>query len=352
MHDHNKALEVFRNGTAIPATPLALTEDRKFDEATQRLLMRYYLNAGAGGIATAVHSTQFAIRDCGLFEPVISIVSEEVDKYEQSSGRSVIKVCGACGRIEQAVREAEIAKLYGFDAVLLSPGGLGDVDEAYMIERTKAVAKVLPVIGFYLQSACGGRVFSYDYWRQVADTDNVIGIKCASFNRYTTNEVVRAVCNSPRRDQISLYTGNDDNIVSDLVSTFTFQTESGVVSKGFVGGLLGHWCIWTKCAVELLQMAKEAKASGDYSRILALGPQITDMNEAAFDPKNGFKGCIPGIHEVLRRQGLMKNIYCLDEKEVLSVGQSEELTRVIASYPHLIDDDFIAANIETWKRQA
>lgn len=352
MHNHEKALEVFHSGTAIPATPLALTDDRKFDEATQRLLMRYYLNAGAGGIATAVHSTQFAIRDCGLFEPVISIVSEEVDRYEEATGRSVIKVCGACGRIEQAVREAQIAKAHGFDAVLLSPGGLKDVSEAYMVERTKAVAQVLPVIGFYLQSACGGRVFSYDYWRQVADTENVIGIKCASFNRYTTNEVVRAVCNSQRRDQISLYTGNDDNIVSDLVSTFRFQTSEGVVTKRFVGGLLGHWCIWTKCAVDLLQKAKKAILTGDYSEILALGPQITDMNEAAFDPKNGFKGCIPGIHEVLRRQGLMKNIHCLDENEVLSDGQAEELTRVIASYPHLIDDEFIAANIETWKRQA
>lgn len=351
MHDHEKALEAFRIGTAIPATPLSLDNERKFDENAQRLLMRYYLNAGSGGIATAVHSTQFAIRDCGLFERVISIVSDEVDRFEERTGKAIIKICGACGKIEQAVREAKIAKDNGFDAILLSPGGLDDMDESYMIERTRAVASVLPVIGFYLQSACGGRVFSYDYWCSVVNIPNVIGIKCASFNRYTTNEVVRAVCNSPRKDEIALYTGNDDNIVSDLVSEFRFKTPEGIVSKSFVGGLLGHWCIWTKKAVELFEKAKMAKKTGDYAELLALGPQITDMNQAVFDPKNGFRGCIPGIHEILRRQGLMKNILCLDENEVLSCGQSEEISRVIASYPHLVDDDFIAANIDNWKRQ-
>ena len=333
MHDHIGALRRFHEGTAIPATPLALTEERHFDEETQRRLMRYYLDAGAGGIATAVHSTQFAIRDYGLFEPVLTLVGEEIDRFEAKSGACVVKICGACGPTAQAVREAETARRLGYDAVLLSPGGLGSESEDYMADRTAAVSAVLPVIGFYLQTACGGRRFSTGYWRRVADTPGVIGVKCASFDRYGTIDVMRAVCESPRHDEIAMYTGNDDNIVSDFLSEFRF----GDVEKRFVGGLLGHWCVWTRAAVRLLAEIQEARRTGDFSRLREWGPQITDMNAAVFDPAHGFRGCIPGIHEVLRRQGLMKNILCLDPGEVLSPGQSEEITRVIRAYPHLTD---------------
>lgn len=351
MHNHEKALEVFKSGVVIPATPLALTDDRKFDEKTLRLLMKYYLNCGVGGIATAVHSTQFAIRQCGMFEPVISTVSEEVDKFEEETGKCIFKICAACGPVEQAVAEAITAKKYGYDAVLLSPGGLNDKSEDYLIERAEKVAEVLPVVGFYLQTAVGGRVFSYDYWCRMAAIDNVIGFKCASFNRYTTIDVLRAVANSDRCDEITMYTGNDDNIVFDLISDFVFKTKNGMKTMKFSGGLLGHWCLWSKKAVELLEKAKQARISGDYHELLAIGAQITDMNSAAFDTRHNFKGCIPGISEVLRRQGLMNNCLCLDPEEVLSEGQAEELDRVTASYPHLVDDDFIKANIEKWKSQ-
>lgn len=351
MHSHEKALQVFKSGVVIPATPLALTEDRKFDEKTLRLLMKYYLNCGVGGIATAVHSTQFEIRQFGMFEPVISTVSEEVDKFEEQTGKSIFKICASCGPTEQAVAEAETAKKYGYDAVLLSPGGLNDKSEDYLIERAKAVSAVLPVVGFYLQTAVGGRVFSYDFWCRMAAIENVIGFKCASFNRYTTVDVMRAVANSPRCNEITMYTGNDDNIISDLISDYVFNTANGKKTMSFAGGLLGHWCLWTKKAVELLDMVKESRKTGDYSKLLGLGAQITDMNSAAFDTRHNFKGCIPGISEVLRRQGLMNNCLCLNPQEVLSEGQAEELDRVTASYPHLVDDDFIKANIEKWKNQ-
>ncbi|MCF0238276.1 MAG: dihydrodipicolinate synthase family protein, partial [Sphaerochaetaceae bacterium] len=250
MHNHEKALEVFSKGTVIPATPLSITEDRKLDEKTLRLLMKYYLNCGVGGIATAVHSTQFEIRKYGMFEQVISIVSEEVDKFEEETGNSVFKICAACGPIKQAVSEAKTAKKHGYDAILLSPGGLNDRTEDYLLERVKAIAEVLPVVGFYLQTAVGGRVLSYDYWSKMAEIDNVIGFKCASFNRYTTIDVMRAVALSSRFDKITMYTGNDDNIVSDLITDFTFTSPNGNKTIMFKGGLLGHWCMWTKKAVE------------------------------------------------------------------------------------------------------
>lgn len=352
MHDHKKALELFHEGLVIPATPLALNEERRMDEESMRLLMRYYLAAGSGGIATAVHSTQFAIRDCGLFEPVISLVSQEIDRYEDRTGHTVMKICGACGDIQQAVKEAGIAKDNGYDAVLLSPGGLNDRSEEYLIKRTEEIASIIPVIGFYLQTAVGGRVFSYDYWSRIASIDGVIGIKCASFNRYTTFDVMRAVAYSPRRDNVTMYTGNDDNIVSDFLSEYSFTVEGKPYRKMFEGGLLGHFCVWTRKAVDLLAMIKEARKTGDYSHLLPLGPSITDMNAAVFDPKNGFAGCIPGINEVLRRQGLMKTNLCLDPEEALSPGQSEEITRVTESYPELVDDRFIMENIDKWRNQA
>ena len=261
MNRHTKALEILKAGTVIPATPLVLDENRSLDEKGQRLLMNYYLDCGVGGIATAVHTTQFEIRkpEYNLFEPILKIVSDEIDRYEKRTGKVIVKVAGVCGETEQAVREAELARDCGYDAVLLSPGGLNDKSEEYMIERTRTVAKVMPVIGFYLQTVCGGRQFTYSYWERVCATENVVAIKCASFNRYSTLDVVRAAVMSDRCDDITLYTGNDDNIVIDLLTKYRFEKDGKTVERGFDGGLLGHWSVWTKKAVELFERIKAEK---------------------------------------------------------------------------------------------
>lgn len=355
MDRHVRALDILKQGAVIPATPLALDERRKFDEKVQRLLIRYYLDCGVGGIATAVHTTQFEIRqpEVGLFEPVLKLVAEEIDAYEEKTGKTIVRIAGACGPVEQAVAEAKLAKQYGYDAVLLSPGGLNAFSERDLIERTKAVAEIMPVIGFYLQEAVGGRVFTYNYWEQVAAIDNVVAIKCASFNRYQTLDVVRAVACSPRREDITLYTGNDDNIVIDLLTKFEFRNELGdVVCKEFKGGLLGHWTLWTKKVVELFEQVTEAKKHDTIdASLLTIAAQITDANAAFFDPAHKFRGCIPGVHEVLRRQGLMKGTWCLNEEETMSQGQAEEITRVTNSYPWLCDDEFVKANLDKWFEQ-
>ncbi len=352
MTRHEIALKKLAEGTVIPATPLALDNDRKLNEKGLRLLMNYYLASGVGGIATAVHTTQFEIREpeVALFEPVLKIVSEEIDKFEKENDTVIIKVAGVCGPIEQAVKEATLAKDYGYDAVLLSPGGLNHMSEDYMIERTKAVAEIMPVIGFYLQTAVGGRVFTYNYWERLCAIDNVVAIKCASFNRYQTLDVVRAAALSPRSDEITLYTGNDDNIVIDLLTKYRFDKNGEKVVKCFEGGLLGHWTLWTHNVVNMLAKIKEEKKK-DYisAEMLTLAAEVTDVNSAFFDTAHGFAGCIPGVHEVLRRQGLMENILCLNPDEVLSEGQAEELDRVHKAYPHLNDDAFIKENIESWK---
>ena len=350
MNRHEKALEILKKGTVIPATPLVLDENRKIDEKGIRLLMKYYLNCGVGGIATAVHTTQFEIRkpEIALFDPILKIVSEEIDGFEKKNNKVIVKVAGVCGAAEQAVREAETAKKYGYDAVLLSPGGLNSLSEAELIERTARVAEIMPVIGFYLQTAVGGRVFSYDYWEKICATENVAAIKCASFNRYQTLDVVRAAAMSERSGEITLYTGNDDNIVIDLLTEYSFDKNGKTVKRGFDGGLLGHWSVWTKKAVEIFNRIKEEAVSKE---MLTLAAQVTDSNGAFFDTANNFSGCIPGLHEVLRRQGLMKNIYCLNPEETLSKGQAEEIDRVYRAYPHLNDDKFIADNIEAWKKE-
>ena len=353
MTRHEIALKKLHEGTVIPATPLALTKDRQLDEKGQRLLMTYYLNSGVGGIATAVHTTQFEIRkpEIALFEPILKLVSSEIDAYEKETGKVIVKVAGVCGPIEQAVAEAEIAKKYGYDAVLLSPGGLNHLSEDEMIERTKAVAEIMPVIGFYLQTAVGGRVFSYNYWERLCAIPNVVAIKCASFNRYTTLDVVRAAALSERSDEITLYTGNDDNIVIDLLTKYKFDRNGEVIEKGFDGGLLGHWSVWTQKVVEMFDMLKAEKEKERISaEIISLAASVTDANSAFFDTAHNFKGCIAGLHEVLRRQGLMQNILCLDPNETLSEGQAEEIDRVYKAYPYLSDDDFIAQNIDEWKR--
>ena len=353
MTRHVLALKKLQEGTVIPATPLALTKDRQLDEKGQRLLMNYYLHSGVGGIATAVHTTQFEIRkpEIALFEPLLKLVSSEIDAYEKKTGKVIVKVAGVCGPIEQAVAEAKLAKKYGYDAVLLSPGGLNTLSEDEMIERTKAVAEIMPVIGFYLQTAVGGCVFSYNYWERLCAIPNVVAIKCASFNRYTTLDVVRAAALSERSDEITLYTGNDDNIVIDLLTKYKFDRNGEVIEKCFEGGLLGHWSVWTQKVVEMFDMLKKEKEKERISaETISLAASVTDANSAFFDTAHNFKGCIAGLHEVLRRQGLMQNILCLDPNETLSKGQAEEIDRVYKAYPYLSDDDFIAQNIDEWKR--
>lgn len=342
-------LDILKNGTVIPATPLYLDKERKFSERGQRLLTRYYLEAGVGGIATCVHTTQFEIRnpEHNLFVPVLRTVSSEIDEYEKKTGKKIFKVCGVCGKKEQAVKEANLAREAGYDAVLLSPGGLNDLSEEEMLERTREVAKIIPVIGFYLQQAVGGRRFSYDYWRKMCEIEGVEAIKCASFNRYSTIDVVRAAAFADRK--VALYTGNDDNIISDLTAKFAFEKDGKIYTAHFCGGLLGHWSAWTKKVVEYFDAVKNQTM--DSEKMLCLAGQVTDANGALFDVINNFKGCIAGIHEILYRQGLMESINCLNPNETLSKGQSEEIDRVYKMYPHLNDDDFVRNNIESWKKE-
>ena len=351
MNRHEKALEILHNGTVIPANPLALDKDRKYNEKRQRAITRYYLDAGSGGVAVAVHTTQFEIRQpqYNLFETVIATVSDEIDKYEKENDKVVVKVCGVCGKTEQAVSEALLAKKYGYDAVLLSPGGLNDFDEDYMVERTEAVARVMPVIGFYLQTAVGGRYFTYNYWQRICAIENVVAIKSAPFNRYATLDLVRAAAMSERCDKIALYTGNDDNIVTDLVTGYKFTVDGKTYYKRFVGGLLGHWSVWTKKAVEMFEKLKECAESRQVPyEVLELANEVTDTNAVFFDAANNFAGCIAGLHEVLRRQGLFEGIWCLNPDEKMSDGQNEEIDRVYKMYPHLNDDDFVKANLDKW----
>ncbi|WP_304064260.1 dihydrodipicolinate synthase family protein [Pedobacter glucosidilyticus] len=332
-------------GTVIPAHPLALNADRTLNEFKQRQLSRYYMSSGAGGIAVGVHSTQFEIRDpeVNLFETVLRLASEEVAKA--SLDRPFIKVAGICGPTAQAVKEAEIALKYGYDIGLLSMGGLQNWSEEQILERVRAVAAVMPVFGFYLQPSVGGRIFSYDFWLQFAEIENIEAIKCASFNRYQTLDVMRAVSHSSRRDKIAMYTGNDDNIVADLLTIYRFEVEGKTFEKQFIGGLLGHWAVWTQKAVALLEEIKEHRANPTAQKaheLLIKGIEVTDVNAALFDPSHAFHGCIPGIHEVLRRQGLLEGRWCLNPKEELSDGQMEEIDRVYKAYPHLNDDAFVS----------
>ena len=344
MDRHIKALSILKEGTIIPAIPLVLDSNRQFDASKQQRLVRYYLEAGVGGVAAAVHTTQFEIRDSRyqLLAPVLQTVISEIDRYENESGKTLVRIAGVCGNIKQACSEAELAKQLGYDAVLLSPGGLNHLSEAEMLERTRQVASIMPVIGFYLQSSVGGRRFSFEYWKQLSDIPNVVAIKSAPFNRYQTLDLVRGCASSARRDEVALYTGNDDNIIIDLLTPYTFQIEGEIITKRFVGGLLGHWSVWTHNAVDIFHKIKQYQERDTIpASLLTLAAQVTDANGAFFDVAHEFKGCIAGIHEVLHRQELMENIYCLNPDETLSAGQKEEIDRVYQMYPHLNDDSFI-----------
>jgi dihydrodipicolinate synthase/N-acetylneuraminate lyase len=340
-------------GHVIPAQPLALDAQGKFSERHQRAITRYYVAAGAGGLAVGVHSTQFEIREPkhGLFRPVLELASRTIDDELARAPRPFAKIAGACGKTEQAVAEAELARSLGYHAMLVSLSAFKTESEDAMVAHCARVAEVLPVVGFYLQPAAGGRLASYAFWRRFAEIPNVVAIKIAPFNRYQTLDVIRAVIDAGR-DDIALYTGNDDTIVTDLLTPFTFaRADCAKITRRIVGGLLGHWGVWTKRAVELLEEIKTARTSATLDgRWLQRAAAVTDMNAALFDAANGFRGCIPGILEVLRRQGLTPSNRCLDPHEVLSAGQAEELTRVVAQYPELVDDDFVAAHRDAWLR--
>jgi dihydrodipicolinate synthase/N-acetylneuraminate lyase len=339
MQPDKKILKILHEGTVIPAHPLALDSNRKLDEFRQRQLTRYYIAAGVGGIAVGVHSTQFEIRkpEINLFEPVLRMAAEEMDNAANAG--SLIKVAGITGDIKTAVKEAEIAVKYGYHFGLISNGGLPAYSEDQLIDRAIAVSRIIPLFGFYLQPAAGGRLLSYDFWKKFAAIENVHAIKIAAFNRYQTIDVVRAVCQSERRNEIALYTGNDDNIIPDLLTTYKFKIGDQHIEKKFVGGLLGHWAVWTRKAVELLKEIKSGSTSVE--KLLTKGISITDMNAVIFDAEHNFHGCIPGIHEVLRRQGLLEGTWCLNPNEVLSPGQTEEIDRLYDNYPALTDDDFV-----------
>jgi Dihydrodipicolinate synthase/N-acetylneuraminate lyase len=335
-------------GQAIPALPLALDRRRRWSEKRQRAVMRYYIDAGVGGIAVGVHSTQFEIRDPkhGLFEPILELAGDTMTGWMKGKkNRPFLRIAGLCGVTKQAVSEAETALKHGYHAGLLSLAAMKNVDEKALVKHCATVAKTIPIIGFYLQPAVGGRCLSYKFWRAFADIPNVVAIKIAPFNRYQTLDVVRAVMDSGR-EEVALYTGNDDNIIGDLLTRF----EHNGKSRHIVGGLLGQWGVWTERAVALLEEIKAARKKGAKldSAWLTKNAQLTDANAVVFDAANNFHGCIPGIHEVLRRQGIFESTACLNPDEKLSPGQAAELDRVSKAYPWLVDDKFVAKNLSKW----
>ncbi len=338
-------LDTLRRGVVIPAHPLALTAARQLDRRRQRALSRYYLASGAGGLAVGVHSTQFAIRDVGLYEPVLRLAADAAG----AAGRPVVLVGGVVGRTEQALREAATVRGLGYHVGLLGLGAWRGAGEDEIIDHCRRIAAEIPVMGFYLQPAAGGRLFSADFWRRFAEIENVVAIKIAPFHRYRTIDVVRGVTMARAEERITLYTGNDDHIVLDLLAPFALARGGESVTIRIKGGLLGHWGVWTRRAVEQLARIHAAVEAGSAPPdLLALDSKVTDANGALFDVANDFKGCIAGIHEVLRRQGLLEGIWCLDRDETLSPGQAAEIDRVLAAYPELVDDDFVAANLDAW----
>jgi hypothetical protein len=341
-----QVLASLREGVVIPAHPLALDRDHKLDARRQRALTRYYLDAGARGLAVGVHTTQFAIREAGLFAPVLELAMRTAADWAHEAP---IMIAGLTGRTDQAVREAQVARGLGYHAGLLSLAALKGASEDELIEHAQAVAREIPLVGFYLQTAVGGLVLPVSFWRRFAAIDNVVAIKIAPFNRYRTLDVVRGVIEADAADRITLYTGNDDHIILDLVTPFTVVANGRERGVRITGGLLGHWSVWVKRAVELLNRIHAAVAANEIpTDLLALDAQVTDCNAAIFDAANDFHGVIAGCHEILRRQGLLEGIWCLDPSETLGPGQKQEIDRVCAAYPHLNDDAFVRANLQRW----
>lgn len=341
-----EVLEILRRGAVIPAHPLALDKDRKFDPRRQRALSRYYLDAGAGGLAVGVHTTQFAIRDVGLYRPVLELAMQTVAEWSKTPR---VMIAGLAGRTAQAVAEAQVARGLGYHAGLLSLAAMKGATEDELIAHAEAVAREIPLVGFYLQPAVGGIVLPVSFWRRFAAIDNVVAIKMAPFNRYRTLDVIRGVADAKATDRITLYTGNDDHIVLDLLTPFTVTVDGKPTTVRIKGGLLGHWSVWVKAAVDLLAKVHAAIDAGPIpADLLALDSQVTDCNAAIFDVANDFHGVICGCHEILRRQGLLEGIWCLDPRETLGPGQMEEIDRVCRTYPHLADDAFVRANVARW----
>ena len=339
-------MNLLRQGSVIPAHPLALDATRRLDGRRQRALSRYYLDAGSGGLAVGVHTTQFAIRDVGLYQPVLEAAAHTAAEWV---ARPVVMIAGLCGPTTQAVAEARLAARLGYHAGLLSLAAMRGANIDALIEHCEAVAAEIPLVGFYLQPAVGGRDLDAAFWTRFAAIDNVVAIKVAPFNRYRTLAVMRGVAEAGAEERITLYTGNDDHIVLDLVTPFTVMREASPVTLRFRGGLLGHWSVWTRNAVALLSRCRAAAEAGAVSAdLLALDSRVTDCNAAFFDVAHDFAGCIAGCHEVLRRQGLLQGIWCLDPHETLSPGQAAEIDRVCAQHADLADDAFVAANLARW----
>jgi hypothetical protein len=335
----SEVIALLRRGIVIPAHPLALDEQRRLDTRRQRALSRYYIDAGSGGLAVGVHATQFAIREAGLYEPVLSLAMEE------AQGRALVMIAGLAGRTAQAKKEAVLARSLGYHCGMLSLGAMKGASVDELIEHCAAVAQAIPVVGFYLQTAVGGIALPAEFWRRFAAIDNVVAIKIAPFNRYRTLDVVRGVVAARAEERVTLYTGNDDHIVLDLAVPFAVKREDEEVRVRIRGGLLGHWSVWTRTAVSLLERIQTGPVDED---LLALDARVTDCNSAFFDVANNFAGCIPGCHEVLRRQRLLEGIWCLDPQETLSPGQAEEIDRVYREHADLSDDGFVRANLEKW----
>ena len=348
--DPSTPLGVLHSGTVVPAHPLALDERRQLDPKRQRALSRYYLDAGAGGLAVGVHTTQFQIRDHGLYEPVLQLAHDTAMAWEPLGGRRpVALVAGLAGPTAQAVAEARLAHAIGYHAGLLSLGGLGAWSEDELLSHCREVARHIPLVGFYLQPAVGGRVLSRHFWQAFASMEEVIAIKIAPFHRYRTLDVIHGVVAAGAEKRITLYTGNDDHIVLDLLVPWVVMRDGVAVQVRIRGGLLGHWSVWTQQAVALWQRCRHAcEANALPADLLALDSQVTDCNAAFFDVEHDFHGCIAGCHEVLRRQGLLQGTWCLDPQEGLSPGQSEAIDRVYRAYPHLNDDDFVRQHLERW----
>ena len=341
----SEVLGALRRGVVIPAHPLALDAKRRFDARRQRALSRYYLDAGAGGLAVGVHTTQFAIREVGLYRPVLETAIAAV----QESKRQPVMIAGLVGRTAQAVSEAQTARGIGYHAGLLSLAAMKGAGEDELITHCESVAREIPLIGFYLQPAVGGILLPASFWRRFAQIENVVAIKIAPFNRYRTLDVVRGVAEAGAQERVTLYTGNDDHIVGDLLTPFRLVVNGREETVRIRGGLLGHWSVWVKRAVELLERIHAAVVAEQVpSDLLALDPQVTDCNAAIFDVANDFHGVIAGCHEILRRQGLLEGIWCLDPHETLGPGQEQEIDRICAAYRHLADDDFVRHNLERW----
>jgi Dihydrodipicolinate synthetase family len=339
-------LDALRRGVAIPAHPLALDAERKLDRVRQRALSRYYVDAGAGGLAVGVHTTQFAIRDVGLYAPVLELAMQAAAEW---TDRPLVMIAGLSGRTNQARKEAQVARGLGYHAGLISLAAFQGASEDDLIAHAQAIAEEIPLVGFYLQPAVGGIVLPVSFWRRFAAIENVVAIKIAPFNRYRTLDVVRGVAEADAADRVTLYTGNDDHIVLDLLLPFRIEANGAMHTLRIKGGLLGHWSVWVKRAVELLERIHAAIAAGQVPQeLVELEAQVTDANAAVFDAANNFHGVIAGCHEILRRQGLLAGTWCLDPNEGLGPGQKEAIDRVYAAYPHLNDDAFVRQNRERW----